>query len=173
MPAALSRSPRAMVRPCLTRVTRESVRKGPSAIVKGPDPGLAPSFEMLSMAPCQWAGKVVHSGLVARSARSQRLLPAEAPGGGAPKAAAARREFNFNASRLNIGRPLSDRPRAPVRRVVAASFTGQRFQELCVKTPKWFHPGRELFRRRFIQIAPRQSYSLDSVFCPRANCCGN
>jgi hypothetical protein len=31
---------------------------------------------------------------------------ATAPIASAPKAAAARREFNFKASRLNIGRPL-------------------------------------------------------------------
>src|ERR1019366_3238568 len=90
----------------------------------------------------------------------------------APKAA-ARREFSFNASRLNIGGPLFERPRAPVRRVVDRITSGQRFPVVCVKTPKWFRWGRELFRLGFIQTGACQSYFLDLLFCPRANCCCN
>src|SRR5882757_4415986 len=81
---------------------------------------------------------------------------AMAPMASAPNAA-ARREFSLNASGLNIGRPLSDRPRAPVRRVVGSITTGRGFQKFCVRTPKWFRRGRELFRGG---VATKQSFPM-------------
>jgi hypothetical protein len=47
----------------------------------------------------------------------------------------------LKASRLNIGRPCLIVV-APVWRIVVREITtGQRFQNVCVKTPKWFRRG--------------------------------
>jgi hypothetical protein len=61
----------------------------------------------------------------------------------APKAAAAKRVFSLNE--LNIGRPLFYAQSRRFRRVVGERCTGEPFQDICTKSPKWFRRVRELF----------------------------
>src|ERR1700681_3156851 len=82
-----------------------------------------------------------NSGNGAAAAEPENAMPMAS----APRAAAARREFSFSVSSLNICRPLFLRL-APVRRVVEAINRGRVFQDVCVIRVNWFHRRNELFR---------------------------
>src|SRR5882757_2232188 len=81
-----------------------------------------------------------NSGSGAAAAEPENAMPMAS----APRAAAARREFSFSVSRLNICRPLFLRL-TPVRRVVEAINRGPVFPDVCVDNPNWFHRRDELF----------------------------
>ena len=67
----------------------------------------------------------------------------------APKAAAARRVFNL--MEWNIVDPCFGAHARQFRRVVGQTITGQAFQDVCTKPPKWFHRGKELFQEGFAE----------------------
>jgi hypothetical protein len=51
----------------------------------------------------------------------------------------------FSLNELNIGRPLFYALSRRFRRIVGETCTGEPFQDICTKSPKWFRRVRELF----------------------------
>src|SRR5439155_23196811 len=88
-------------------------------------------------------GGVMRKGNSGSGAAAAEPENAIVPIASAPKATAARREFSFNASRLNIARPCFRARQFGVS--LTGISTGQRFQEVCVKRQNGFVGAEKCF----------------------------